>query len=360
MAKTAKIKVGIIGTGGISHVHMSGYKRLSDKVEITAVCDIDEAKVKNYSEKYGVPKYYLDYNDMLAKEKLDAVSVTTWNSEHKSATIAALNAGADVLCEKPMAMNTKEAIEMQETAKKNGKILMIGFVRRYGNDAKIIKDFINGGLMGDVYYAKATYLRRNGCPGGWFGDKNYSGGGPLIDLGVHVMDFSRYLAGCPNPVSAYGAAFSNLGVDRAKGAVASVGYDLAAGGSRQFEHNVEDLTVAMIRFDNGFTLSVEASFNLNIKNDAGTIELYGTKSGIKIDPGIEFFSDMHGHFVNIQPAENSSLSFEGIFEKEIAHFIECVEHKKQPLSTAEDGVVLMKMIDAVYESARTGNEVKII
>jgi predicted dehydrogenase len=357
----SKIKVGIIGTGGISHVHMSGYKRLSDKVEIAAVCDIDENKVRDYANRYGAAKYYLDYNEMLEKEKLDAVSVTTWNSEHKSATIAALNAGADVLCEKPMAMNAKEAVEMEEAAIKNNKILMIGFVRRYGNDAAIIKDFIDNGFMGDIYYAKATYLRRNGCPGGWFGDKNYSGGGPLIDLGVHVMDLARYLAGCPTPVSAYGASFSNLGINRAKGANAAVGYDLAAGGGgiRKFEHNVEDLAVAMIKFDNGFTLSVEASFNLNIRNDVGTIELYGTKSGIKIDPGVELFSDMHGHFVNIQPAENSSLSFDGLFENEVAHFINCVENKKQPLSTANDGVVLMKMIDAIYESARTGSEVKI-
>ena len=355
----SKIRVGIIGTGGISHVHMSGYKRLSGTVEVVAVCDIDENKVKNYADRYGVPKYYLDYNEMLAKEKLDAVSVTTWNSEHKAATVAALNAGVDVLCEKPMAMNAKEALEMEEAAKKNNKILMIGFVRRYGNDTAIIKDFINGGFMGDIYYAKATYLRRNGCPGGWFGDKNYSGGGPLIDLGVHVMDLARYLAGCPMPVSAYGATFSNLGVNRAKGAAADFGYDSVKSAEQKFKYNVEDLAAAMIKFDSGFTLSVEASFNLNNKSDVGTIELYGTKSGIKIDPGVEFYSDMHGHFVNIQPAENSSLSFDGLFENEIAHFIECVENKKPPLSTANDGVVLMKMIDAIYESAKTGNAVKI-
>ena len=357
----AKIRVGIIGTGGISHVHMSGYKRLSNRVEVAAVCDIDGDKVKRYAEQYGVPKYYLDFNEMLEKEKLDAVSVTTWNNAHKSATVAALNAGANVLCEKPMAMNAAEAIEMEDAAKKSGKILMIGFVRRYGNDTAIIKDFIDGGMVGDIYYAKATYLRRNGCPGGWFGDKNYSGGGPLIDLGVHVMDLARYLAGSPLPVSAYGATFSNLGVDRAKGVGAAVGYDLASGGDgiRKFEHNVEDFATALIKFDNGFTLSVEASFNLNNKHDVGTIELYGTKSGIKIDPGVELYSDMHGHFVNIQPAENSSLSFDGLFENEVAHFVECVEKNKQPISTANDGVVLMKMIDAVYESARTGSEAKI-
>ncbi|MCL2816278.1 MAG: Gfo/Idh/MocA family oxidoreductase, partial [Oscillospiraceae bacterium] len=126
-----------------------------------------------------------------------------------------------------------------------------------------------------------------------------------------------------------------------------------------FKYDVEDFASALVRFDNGFVLSVEASFNLNIKNDIGTIELYGTKAGIKIDPGVEFYTDMNGHFVNMQPSGNSSLSFEGLFEGEIAHFADCVINKKQPKSPARDGVALMKIIDAIYESARLGAEVKI-
>ncbi|MCL2814504.1 MAG: Gfo/Idh/MocA family oxidoreductase [Oscillospiraceae bacterium] len=212
-----KIKVGIIGTGGISHLHMAGYKKLSDKVEVTAVCDINEQRVKDYAKQYNVPGCYTDFDEMFKKEKLDAVSVCTWNSAHMPAAIAALNAGADVLCEKPMALDAAQAEMMEKAALDNNKMLMIGFVRRYGNDTAIVKDFIDNNFLGDVYYAKATYLRRNGCPGGWFGDKSYSGGGPLIDLGVHVIDLTRYLAGCPMPVSAYGAAFSNLGLNRANG-----------------------------------------------------------------------------------------------------------------------------------------------
>lgn len=353
----AKLKVGIIGTGGISHLHMSGYKKYADLVEVIAACDIDEVKLENYAKQYNIPATYTDYNEMVKKEKLDAVSVTTWNAAHKGAAIAALNAGINVLCEKPMAMNTAEALEMEAAAKNNNKILMIGFVRRYGNDTAIVKDFIDSGVMGDIYYAKATYLRRNGCPGGWFGDKAYSGGGPLIDLGVHVMDLTRYLAGSPKPVSAYGVTYSNLGLDRVKGA--AVSYSLNYTAEKKFKHTVEDFASALIRFDNEFTLSVEASFNLNIKQDVGTIELYGTKSGIKIDPGVEIFTDMSGHFINMQPAENSALSFDGLFENEIKHYIDCVIENKQPRSKAEDGVVLMQMIDAIYESARTGMEVKI-
>ena len=296
---------------------------------------------------------------MLAKENLDAVSVTTWNAAHKGAAIAALNAGVNVICEKPMAMNAEEAEEMKAAAEKNGKVLQIGFVRRYGEDAAMIKKFIDGGTLGDLYYAKATYLRRSGCPGGWFGDKSYSGGGPLIDLGVHVMDLVRYLAGCPKPISVYGVTYNNLGPDRASGAKANLGYESKQNSSK-FKFDVEDFTSAMIRFDNGMVLTVEASFNLNIKEDRADIELFGTKGGTKIGGSTEFFTDMNGTFVNITPAGGgANFRFTESFNAEIAHFIDCVEHGVPCRAPAEDGVILMKMIDAIYKSAETGHEVEI-
>lgn len=348
-----KVRIAIIGTGGISHAHMRGYKMIADKCEVVAVCDLDEQKAKAYAEKYDVPAYYTDFNEMLAKEKIDAVSVTTWNSSHMPATIAALRAGCKVICEKPMAMNTAEAEEMLAVSKETGNLLMLGFVRRFGNDADLIRDFRDGGTLGDIYYAKATYLRRNGCPGGWFGDKEYSGGGPLIDLGVHVIDLVRYLAGSPKPVSAYGVTYNNLDPNRAGGGESWVSTTTGF----HFKHNVEDMAAAMIRFDNGLTLTVEASFKLNIKQDRGEIELFGTKAGAKFDPNVEFFADMNGRFVDIKPFGSSALSFDGLFEREINHFVECCLGNCECISPAEDGVTLMRILDAIYESARTGHEV---
>ncbi len=350
------VNVGIIGTGGIAGFHMAGYKALNS-VNVAAVCDIDLKKAKAFAEKNGVKKVYSDYNEMLAKENLDAVSVCTWNSAHKAPTVAALNAGVNVICEKPMAMNSFEAEEMAKAAEKSGKLLMIGFVRRFGNDAAILKKFIDFGSMGDIYFAKATYLRRNGCPGSWFGDKAYSGGGPLIDLGVHVMDLVRYLCGNPKPVSAYGFTYDNLGYNRAGG-----GQSWLASGSSVvsgFEYNVEDFVGAAIKFANGLTMNMEASFNLNIKNDTGSIELFGTKAGAKVDPHIELFSDMNGMLVDIKPVGNTSLSFGGLFESEIEHFIDCVTKGIACRAPAEDGVTLMKMIDAIYKSAKTGELIAI-
>ena len=349
-----KLRVGIIGTGGISRSHMAGYSKLGDRVEVVAACDIDEAKLNAYCKQYGIPKQYTDFNEMMANEELDCVSVCTWNAAHKDATIAALRGGANVLCEKPMAMNAQEAEEMKAVAEETGKLLQIGFVRRFGNDAAALKDFIDDGVFGDIYYAKATYLRRSGCPGGWFGDKSRSGGGPLIDLGVHVIDLVRYLAGLPNPVSAYGATYNNLGPNR------------AGGGQKQWEiagnqdpYTVEDFTTAMIKFDNGLTVSVEASFNLNIKKDVGNIELFGTKAGCRIDPEVEIYTQMAGRFVNVSPASSTALSFNGLFENEIKGFADAVEGIAPCRATAEDGVALMKIIDAIYESAETGKSVEI-
>lgn len=351
----SKIKVGIIGTGNISAFHIEGYKALPEQCEVVAVCDIDEEKVKAYAKKHGVEKYYTDYNEMMSKEDLDAVSVCTWNAAHKGAAIAAMKGGANVICEKPMAMNEEEAAEMKKVSEETGKLLMIAFVRRFGNDADILKKFINNGTMGDLYFAKATYLRRNGCPGGWFGDKKYSGGGPLIDLGVHVIDLVRYLAGGPKPVSVYGVTYDNLGENRANGGQSWVSSTKGV----DFKYTVEDFASAMIRFDNGMTLTVEASFNLNIKNDMGKIELFGTKSGAKIDPQIEFFTDMNGMLVDVKPQGNTALDFNGLFNREVAHFVDCVQNGTPCRSVAEDGVVLMRIIDAIYKSAETGSEVKL-
>jgi predicted dehydrogenase len=253
-----------------------------------------------------------------------------------------------------MAISAAEARDMKAAADKNGKLLMIGFVRRFGNDCEVLKDFINADYFGDIYYSKATYLRRKGNPGGWFGDKSRSGGGPLIDLGVHVIDLVRYLLGNPKPVSVYGATFQKL-FDRSN-VKDSVSYTAAS----KTDHdicNVEDLATAMIRFDNGAILNIEASFSLNIKKDEGKIELFGSKAGAKLDPSLEMYSEVNSYMANLQLCTKTELDFNGLFEKEINHFISCIKDGCSCIAPAEDGIELMSILDAVYESARTGHEV---
>ena len=351
---TNKLKIGIIGAGGISHAHMNGYTQLKD-VEIYAVCDLNTERAKAFAEKYNVKHIFEDYNEMLKLKELDAVSVCTWNNTHAEISIAALNASKHVLCEKPMAMNTNQAKEMEIAAKKANKLLMVGFVRRFGSDTKTIKDFIDHGHMGDIYYGKASYLRRCGNPGGWFSNINRSGGGALIDLGVHVIDLIRYLMGKPKAVTVSGSTFKNLGprseikgIDRYK---ASDYSDFS---------DVEDMAVAMIKFDNGAVLSVETSFSTNIKEDTSGIELFGTKSGAKMDPKLELFSEMNGYLVDIAPIISQDKDWFGsIFKNETAHFVDCIVNGTECISPAEDGVELMKILDAVYLSSKTNREVVI-
>ena len=349
-----KIKIGVIGVGGISTVHIKGYLALPN-VEVYAFCDINEERLKKKGERFGVTRLYTDYNVMLKElPELDAVSVCTWNAAHAPATIAALNAVKHVLCEKPMAMNVQEAQAMKEAAERNGKLLMIGFVRRFGNDAVILKDFIDHDELGEIYYTKASYLRRNGAPGGWFGDKLRSGGGPMIDLGVHVIDLVRYLMGCPKPVSVYGATFNKLGdFSNVKGK--SGEYKSETKGDAVF--NVEDLACAFIRFDNGAVLNIDASFTLHTQKADNGIELYGSKGGAKLDPELRIAKELNGYLVNVDLDIKTALSFEGLFENEIAHFVDCVANGAECRAPAEDGVELMKILCAVYESARTGREV---
>ena len=350
-----KIRIGVIGTGNIAREHLNAYAK-NPNVEIYALCDINEQILQKRGAEYGVERLFTHCEDMLKLPEIDAVSVCTWNSAHAPCAIAALNAGKHVLCEKPMALNALQAREMQAAAEKNGKLLMIGFVRRFGNDCDILRDMIDDGQFGEIYYAKATYLRRNGNPGGWFGDKSRSGGGPLIDLGVHVIDLTRYLLGNPKPVSVYGATFQKL-FDR-KHIKAAKGY-VSSRVSDTDVCDVEDLATALIRYDNGAVVSLEASFSLNLKNDMGAIELFGTKAGAKIDPELEMFSELNGYMTNVQLTTPTALSFDGLFAREIDHFVECVRTGQPCRNPAEDGVTLMQILDAIYESARTGHEVVI-
>lgn len=352
----AKIKVAVVGVGNISNCHINGYLK-NENVELYAFCDINEERVKAQGAKYGVTRLYTDEATMLAEcPEIDAVSVCTWNSAHAPCTIMALNAGKHVLCEKPMAMNAQEAQDMIDASVRNGKKLMIGFVRRFGNDASVVKDFIENDKVGDIYYAKATYLRRNGNPGGWFGDKSRSGGGPLIDLGVHVIDLTRFLMGNPKPVSVYGATFHKLG--NRPGVKSRVGYVSAGKGNNDI-CDVEDMATALIRYDNGAVLSVEASFSLNIKNDSGKIELFGTKGGVKLDPEFELYTDVNNYLANVTLNMPTALSFDGLFENEINYFVDAVVNDVDVSSIARDGKTLMQILDAIYLSAKEQREVLI-
>lgn len=242
---------------------------------------------------------------------------------------------------------------MNEVAKKNNKLLMIGFVLRFSDDAKIAKDFIDNGYLGDVYYSKAQYIRRHGSPGGWFANKELSGGGPVIDLGVHVIDLTRYLMGNPKPVSVYAATFDNIGKrDHLKTDVAWKPLDA----SDKDISNVEDFATALIRYDNGAITQLETSYSLNGEDQAKRL-LFGTKAGLDLSDGVKLFGEYNDFLADIDIKTENYKGGADLFASEMAHFVDCIQNGTECVAKAEDGIEVMKILDAIYKSAREGHEV---
>ncbi|HWD41959.1 MAG TPA: Gfo/Idh/MocA family oxidoreductase [Fimbriimonas sp.] len=351
----SKLRIGIIGSGGIAQgCHMRGYASIPDQCEMVAACDVKEEIAKEAAEKFGITKTYTDYKEMLAKEKLDAVSVATPNKFHKQPTIDALKAGVNVLCEKPLGMNAQECREMCAAARDSGKILQVGLQSRFNGPPRWLKDYIDAGNMGDVYFARAWALRRRGVPGwGVFINKDLQGGGPLIDIGVHILDLTLFLMGYPKPVSATGKAWNTLGKNP----------ELwnAWGDYDREKFTVEDMAVGMIKFDNGAVVSLESSFMAN-GPDRFETQLFGTKSGAIVEPyastdAIKIYAEQNRQLMDVVPANVPRV--ESAHTEEVKAFVSCILEKKPSLVPGENGLILNAIFDAIYKSSETGNEEKV-
>ncbi|WP_188454944.1 Gfo/Idh/MocA family protein [Virgibacillus oceani] len=347
------LKIGVIGVGSISRSHIKPYLKNTD-VEIVALCDSNENRLKEKGDLYGVSQLYTNYQDLLLNKDIEAVSICTWNNSHAEIAIAALEAEKHVLVEKPLSMNVEEALAIETAAEKSNKVLQVGFVRRHGDNVKLVKSLIDNDELGELYYAKASYLRRLGNPGGWFSDISKSGGGPLIDLGVHVIDICWYLMGKPRPVSVSGNTYSKLGN---RSHIKNLSFYKAADYDPNL-NDVEDLTNALIRFDNGASLFVDVSFTLQAKDNETSIKLYGDKGGAEIEPELALVTEKNNTILNVTPqVDNLGFDFAKAFENEINHFVECCLEDKETIAPVSDGVQVMRILQAVYESAAIKKEV---
>ncbi len=350
----SKLKVGIVGTGGIAEIHMRSYAT-NPEVELYAICDLVEERAAKKAEAYGISRIYSDYREMFNDPQLDAISICTPNSAHAPISIAAIQAGKHVLVEKPLCITVEEALEVEKAVRASDCVLQVGFVRRYGSNTKVVKQFIEAGEIGEVYYAKASCLRRIGNPGGWFADEKRSGGGPLIDLGVHVIDLCWYLMGRPKVHSVSGNTYKKLG-NRAN--VRNLSYYKSSDYDPD-KNDVEDLANALIRFENGASLLVDVSFSLHAKQDEITAKIYGEKGGAELEPELLLVSENHNTILNISPQVDNS-GFDAIqgFANEINHFVDSCLGRARTLSPVEDGVEMMKILCGIYESAKTGREIR--
>ncbi|MDC3412174.1 Gfo/Idh/MocA family oxidoreductase [Aquibacillus sp. 3ASR75-11] len=347
------LKVGVVGVGSISQFHIEPYLS-NEQVELVALCDLNEDRLQENGKRYDVAELYTDYHDLLKNEAIDAVSICTWNNSHAEIAIAAMEAGKHVLVEKPLSMTVDEALAVEATQRKTGKLLQVGFVRRHGDNAKLLKTFIDHGELGEIYYAKTSCLRRLGNPGGWFSDITKSGGGPLIDLGVHMIDICWYFMGKPRPVSVSGNTYKKLGN---RSHIGNLSFYKAADYDPTL-NDVEDLTNAMIRFENGASIMVDVSFTLQAKKDELYVKLFGDKGGAEIEPELAIVNEKHNTILNVTPQiDKLDFDFNQAFVNEINHFVDCCLNGTETIAPVSDGVQVMKMLNAVYESAKTGKEV---
>ncbi|MDX8044511.1 Gfo/Idh/MocA family oxidoreductase [Gracilibacillus sp. S3-1-1] len=343
----AKLKVGLIGAGGIAtSVHIPAYQKLAEQVEIVAVADVVYDKAKSVANEHGINLAFSDYGEMLKELDMDAVSICVPNKFHKDAAIAALNAGCHVLCEKPPAMNQQEAEEMEEAAKASSRLLMYGFHYRFQTETQAAKRFIDAGEFGDIYAGRVQAIRRRGIPGwGVFTNKELQGGGPLIDIGVHMLDTALYLMGYPEPAVILGQTHQFLGTKKGVGLLGEWDYE---------NYTVEDMAVGMITFKNGASLVLESAFAANVQEaDNMQVSLMGSKGGADIFP-LKMYQEKHDTLIDITPAY---LPQHHAHEVEVTTFVrDCIEGHVTD-RYAKQGTNIQKIIDGLYQSAETGKAV---
>lgn len=346
-----KLRYAVIGAGGIAGAHL-GPMAKRDDVEIVAIADPFPGKKTAYAEQYKISAtgIYDDYQKMLKEVQPDAVSVCSPNGMHAENTIAALQAGADVIVEKPMAASVKQAQEMVDLAKKLGRKLVIGFQYRFSPRVAFLKNAIDAGQLGNVLFGRVQALRRRGIPNwGVFGQKDKQGGGGLIDIGVHVLEMCHYAMGSPKPVAAVGATWTYLG-NKPSDKIQSqwAGWDYKT-------YTVEDLSIGSIRFENGAVVHVEAGFAAHIEKNVWNFQLMGEKGGGTYEPCMLHRDDI-GHMIDTKPNWTKPDEFGDVFNYKMTGFIEHVLYNKPTIAPAEAGLMVQKMLEGIYQSADNGGK----
>lgn len=346
-----KVRVGVIGVGSIADAgHLPNYAMHPD-VELVAFADQDSDRLKAMGAKYGVTKLYDSAEALLTSEKLDAVSICTWNKSHVPIAKMAVERGVDILVEKPLGVSYAETVELDKAVKAAKRVGMVGMTHRYRNESRALKEIVESGALGNIYYIKAKILRQRGTPTGWFTDFSKSGGGPLMDIGVHALDLAWWIAGQPEAKSVYGQLTKGIGNYQTKMMGrwrSSVPYnqDLSI-------FDVEDFATALIRFRNGVVLSLEVSWALNgPQDDEVTVQIFGDKGGVSLAP-LAFYSEKDGYLLE------SSLLIQqnNAFEREIDHFVQSVRNRTTPISSIEQGSKVVQMLEAITVSSKEEREV---
>jgi predicted dehydrogenase len=353
------VKVGIIGCGGIANgKHLPSLSKLGT-VELVAFCDIVVEKAHEAAKQYGVAgaKVYEDYTELLKDGSIDVIHVCTPNDSHAEISIAALESGKHVMCEKPMAKTAADARRMVEVAKRTGKKLTVGYNNRFRPDSLYLKQVASNGDLGDIYFAKAHAIRRRAVPTwGVFLDEEKQGGGPLIDIGTHALDLTLWVMDNYEPKAVLGTTFHKLS-QKENAANAWGSWD-----PKKF--TVEDSAFGMITMKNGATIILESSWALNTLDvKEAKCTLSGTEGGADMEDGLRLNGEKHSRLYKNQiELGTKGVDFydgkqESMQDTELRLWIDAVINDTQPIVTPEQACVVSGILEAIYESAKTGKAV---
>ena len=352
---TQPVGIALIGSGSIAQsVHLPAYQKLQaeGKVTLVAVCDINEETGHTAQTKFDVPNFYTDYAQALERDDIHAVDVCTPNIAHRQPVLDAFAAGKHVICEKPIALNATEGAEMVDAGRKAGKKFMVALNNRFASHPQAAKRAIDDGRLGEIYYARAQAIRRRGVPNwGVFTQKDKQGGGPLIDIGVHILDLTLWLMGHPKPISATGQTYQKFGKR------AGVFNPFGAWDPEIF--TVEDFAAGFVRFENGATLTLESSFVANGESAYQTA-LYGTEGGLLLDlsqpQNTRLYREESG---SLTDSTFVSLPERNSYEFELRGFIDAiVDDTEVPIPGAQ-GLQVTQILDALYASSDSGRTIEL-
>ena len=357
MNASDKVRIGIIGCGGIANgKHMPALKTLKN-VEMVAFCDIIRERAEKAAKEYGIEgaAVYEDYRKVLEDKSIDVVHVLTPNRSHSYITVEALESGKHVMCEKPMAINSAEAKKMVDAAKRTGKLLTIGYQNRQRPDSLFMKQEALNGTFGEIYYAKAIALRRRAVPTwGVFLNEYEQGGGPLIDIGTHALDLTLWMMDNYKPKYCLGSTFHKLNKNTHDGN--------AWGDWDPDKFSVEDSAFGMIVMENGATIMLESSWALNYADprEAKTT-ICGTKAGADMEHGLR----INGIRNNRQYIFKPDLAVGGVdfyegdndddpANREARQWINAVVNGTEPTVKPFEAYTVTRILEGIYESAKSG------
>jgi predicted dehydrogenase len=350
MTAPAPKRIGVVGAGAIARSHVEGLRAAG--CEVVAVADPFEPARAKLAESMQL-KPFSGFAEMRAAEKLDAISVCVPNSLHAPVSIEALKAGLDVLCEKPPATSLAAALEMRKAARDSGRLLMMGFNQRFDPPAQQLARMRDQGVFGAIYHAKAAWVRRRGIPGmgGWFTTKALAGGGPVYDIGIHVIDRTWFMMGKPAPVAVSAMTYAKFGDIEKYVCEGMWAGPRKPGGTC----DTEDFAAGFIRFANGATMQIEISWAANRPDENPRSLIMGDKAGATWDgDAVQLYGEQDNAITTTTIQYDKS-----IYDNRFAHFAKCLRGEARCSCTADDGVAIQAILDAIYQSAKENREVKV-